>query len=230
MPRGKPIEAQQLDDVVRAAARVFARLGYRRARMTDVAAEAGLSPGALYTYVEGKDALFHLVVVGTDPSPSLPVPNPPAEETIAAVDRRLRARVPVGAMRRAAEESTTVEPAAELRELLGDLYDAVADDRQFLSVIERSASDVPGLAERYYRQGRRGYVHYFAAYLRRRADEGRLRAVPDADVTARYLIETVAWFAWHRHDDNDSSMINDEVARQTVLDMGVAALAREVDQ
>ena len=110
MPRGKPIEAQQLDDVVRAAARVFARLGYRRARMTDVAAEAGLSPGALYTYVEGKDALFHLVVVGSDPSPSLPVPNPPTEETIAAIDRRLRARVPVGAMRHAAEESTAVEP------------------------------------------------------------------------------------------------------------------------
>ena len=62
MPRGKPIEAQQLEHVVAAAGRVFAELGYRRTRMSDVAREAGLSPGALYTYVEGKEALFHLVV------------------------------------------------------------------------------------------------------------------------------------------------------------------------
>jgi AcrR family transcriptional regulator len=185
-----------------------------------------MSPGALYTYVEGKDALFHLVVTGETSGP-LPVPNPPIEDTVAAVDKRLGAGIPVGAMRQAAKAGAPTDATGELAELLGSLYDALARDRQFMSVIERSARDVPGLAEQYYRKGRRRFVKDFATYLERRAQQGVLRAVPDAAVTARYFIETVAWFAWHRYDDADSAMISDATARATVLDMAVAALRPE---
>jgi AcrR family transcriptional regulator len=223
MPRGKPIDAQQLVDVVAAAQRVFAELGYRRTRMSDVAREAGLSPGALYTYVEGKDALFYLVVSG-EPATSLPVPNPPVEATISAVEQRLRSGIPVAAMKRAARSAAPTDPMAELRELVAGLYDAIAGDREFMSVVERSARDIPGMAEQYYRKGRRQFVADFATYLRRRSKQGALRGVPDAAVTARYLIETVAWFAWHRHGDADSAMISDAMARETVLDMATAAL------
>jgi AcrR family transcriptional regulator len=223
MPRGKPIDDSQLDDVVAAATRVFARLGYKRTRMADVAREAGLSPGALYTYVEGKEALFHLVAAGTDGA-SPPVPNPAPAATVDAVDHRLRAAVPTTAIRRAARAGAPPDGVAELRELIGDLYDAIAAEQQFMSVVERSARDFPGLAQQYYRQGRRGYVRDFATYLQRRAEQGKLRAVPDPAVTARYLIEAIAWFAWHRHEDADSAMIDDASARATVLDMAVAAL------
>jgi AcrR family transcriptional regulator len=223
MPRGKRIATQDLDAVVAAATAVFGSLGYRRARMSDVAAAAGLSPGALYTYVEGKEALFHLVVSG-EPAPSLPVPNPDPADTVEAVDRRLRAAVPTAAMRRAARAKAPDDAGAELRTLVADLYDAVASTRALLAVIERSARDVPGLAEQYYRQGRRGYLRDFAAYLRRRGEEGQLRPVADPDVTARFVLETVAWFGWHRHEDADAAMITDAAARDTVLDMTVAAL------
>ena len=155
------------------------------------------------------------------------MPNPPVAETVAAVDERLRAGVPVTAMRRAARAKAPLDAVGELRGLLGDLYDAIAGDREFLSVVERSARDIPGMAEQYYRKGRRQYVTDFATYLRRRAEQGALRAVPDAAVTARYLLETVAWFAWHRHDDADSAMISDGSARATVLDMAAAALTPE---
>lgn len=226
MPRGKPIEVGQLEGVVGAARRVFGELGYRRTRMSDVAREAGLSPGALYTYVEGKEALFHLVVTG-EMATSFPVPNPPTADTVAAVDERLRSIVPVAAMKRAAKSAAPVDAVGELRGLVGDLYDAIAGDREFMSVVERSARDIPGMAEQYYRKGRRQFVADFATYLRRRAEQGALRAVPDAAVTARYLIETVAWFAWHRHGDADSAMISDASAREAVLDMAAAALTPE---
>jgi AcrR family transcriptional regulator len=41
---------------------VFSRRGYRRTQMAEVAREMGVSPGNLYNYAEGKDALFHLVL------------------------------------------------------------------------------------------------------------------------------------------------------------------------
>src|SRR5687768_1865567 len=46
------------DRLERAALRVFARLGYRRATVRDVAAEAGVAVGLLYHYFRGKEALL----------------------------------------------------------------------------------------------------------------------------------------------------------------------------
>ena len=45
-------------EVLRAAARVFARLGFRAASLTDVADELGVTPAALYYYVDSKDSLL----------------------------------------------------------------------------------------------------------------------------------------------------------------------------
>ena len=53
---------QRIDDIVEAALQVFLVRGYQRTRMTDVAAEAEVSPGLLYTYAASKEALFHLVL------------------------------------------------------------------------------------------------------------------------------------------------------------------------
>ncbi|MBC7292682.1 MAG: helix-turn-helix transcriptional regulator, partial [Thermoleophilia bacterium] len=49
------------DAILAAATRVFARRGCAEATMQDVAAEAGLSVGALYRYYPGKE---HLVRAG----------------------------------------------------------------------------------------------------------------------------------------------------------------------
>src|SRR6266498_4434395 len=58
----RPRPEDRLEDVVRAGAALFARRGYRRTQMANVAREMGVSPGNLYNYVEGKDALFYLVL------------------------------------------------------------------------------------------------------------------------------------------------------------------------
>jgi len=52
-----------------------------------------------------------------------------------------------------------------------------------------------------------------------------LPPVSDAGAAARFLIESVAWFAWHRKADPDSDMISDEQARRTVRELLLAAFA-----
>jgi AcrR family transcriptional regulator len=223
MPRGRPAEPAQLDAVVEAGTRVFARLGYRRTRMSDVAREAGLSPGALYTYVESKDALFHLVLGGGRPE-TLPVPTPERQATLDAVDALLRGWLDDAPVRSARSADPPADPAAEVAAIVGDLYDALSRHRQELSILERSIADYPGLVDVYLRQGRRDFVGDLAGWLQLRAEQGVLRATPDPAMAARHLIESAAWFSWHRHDDSDSAMIDDAHAREVVVDMAVAAL------
>jgi AcrR family transcriptional regulator len=50
--------------ILEAAAAVFARTGYRRARMADVAAQAGVGKGTLYEYFRAKEELFLAVFDG----------------------------------------------------------------------------------------------------------------------------------------------------------------------
>lgn len=47
------------DQIRRAAARVFARDGFDRASMAQLARECGVSKAALYHYYDGKDAILH---------------------------------------------------------------------------------------------------------------------------------------------------------------------------
>ncbi|MEO8207558.1 MAG: TetR/AcrR family transcriptional regulator, partial [Chloroflexota bacterium] len=49
--------------ILDAASRVFAKLGFGPARMDDVASESGLSKGALYLYFKGKDQLIDALVI-----------------------------------------------------------------------------------------------------------------------------------------------------------------------
>src|SRR4051812_20628273 len=59
-PRSRAPE--RIDQIVDAALATFAAIGYRRTRMADVATGAGVSPGLLYSYATGKEALFALVL------------------------------------------------------------------------------------------------------------------------------------------------------------------------
>src|SRR5436305_15250802 len=85
----------RLHDILDAALAQFSSVGYKRARMQDVAAVAGVSPGLLYTYAAGKDALFALVIqreAGIDVDAlALPVANPDASDLEHIVERVLRA-------------------------------------------------------------------------------------------------------------------------------------------
>ena len=54
----KERQIQTREELVTAAARVFARRGYHRATVDEIAAEAGFSTGAVYSNFGGKEELF----------------------------------------------------------------------------------------------------------------------------------------------------------------------------
>ncbi|OGO19805.1 MAG: hypothetical protein A2Z14_08285 [Chloroflexi bacterium RBG_16_48_8] len=50
------------DQILQAATAVFARLGFHKARMDDIAQEAGLSKGAVYWYFKSKDEIITTIL------------------------------------------------------------------------------------------------------------------------------------------------------------------------
>jgi AcrR family transcriptional regulator len=220
---------ERLVEVAEAATRVFGRVGYQRTHMADVAAEAGLSSGAVYTYVESKEALFHLVFARAfgqlaEGQPALPLATPPPSETLALIGRGLQHAAATPVLRAARKELDPVDVRAELTAIVVERYEMVERLWPILAVIERSAMDLPDLDELYFRRGRRGHHGQLARYLELRADQGYLRTTPDPTIAARLVTEAIAWFAWHRREDRDAAAYNDEQARKTVIQFVCDAL------
>ncbi len=213
---------RRLQDILDAALQVFSSAGYRRARMHDVAEAAGVSPGLLYTYAAGKEALFSLVIqreagVDVDALP-LPIPNPDTRKLEAVVDRALRTIMRAPALD-AAEKQPAADARAELAAVIAEMYDGVNRGRRLTRVIERTALDWLALAARFYNRGRKPFVKRLGRYIARRVASGDFHAVPDPDVAGRFMLETVAWFADHRYGDHDGAAIDDAVARATVIEL-----------
>jgi AcrR family transcriptional regulator len=223
---------QRLRDITRAGADSFSRLGYRRTRMAEVAASAGMSAGAIYTYVESKEALFDLVLAGgfdlVPPDPSeLPVPTPKLETTMEMVDRELK-RLGVAPKLKAA--LTGPEPSdvrAELITIVDEQYSKIERLRGVLSVIESCAADLPALEELYFGRHRRGHIDLFAQYVQIRAASGCFLPFSDMVIASQVVIETIAWSAWKRHEGRDATRFDDNRARRTVIEFTCNALLGE---
>jgi AcrR family transcriptional regulator len=230
MVRTRPVG--RLDEILDAAVAVFEQVGFQRARMADIAAVAKISPGLLYQYAESKEALFHLVLlreVGTTVDetqlPAKAAPSTTVEsELTRALEQTIR-RPALAAALKARRPPT--DARTELVEVVGEHYDWLHRYRHLVAIVERSAKDHSALSERFYEQGRTPFIDDLARYIAARVKAGRFRPVPDAAVAARFVLETIAWFAMHRYGDHDGARIDDDVARQTVLHMIAAALVDE---
>ena len=56
------VSEERKNQILEAAIAVFARLGFHASRMDDIAAQAGLSKGALYLYYKSKDAIIAAIL------------------------------------------------------------------------------------------------------------------------------------------------------------------------
>ena len=56
------VSVQRTQEVLEAATAVFAKLGFHKARMDDIAEEAGVSKGVLYFYFKSKDAIIEALL------------------------------------------------------------------------------------------------------------------------------------------------------------------------
>jgi AcrR family transcriptional regulator len=212
-----------------ASAKVFISRGYKRAAMSDIAKEMGVAPGTIYLYVESKEALFHLVVmrlaVNADLGvPELPIRTPAPGATIGMLRQVLtldRYAPRLAAALRSPEDAGAF---ADVEAIITELYDNAYARRTGIDLIEVSAMDWPEMAEVFYEGLRTPLVKALSVYLQRGIAAGAFRPVPSVRVAARYIVETIAWFAIHRHGDPRPKDFSDDEARAGVIALLTATL------
>ena len=226
----------RLSQLIACATKVFIEQGYRRTQMDDVAAALGVAKGTLYLYVESKEALFDLVTRCADAAPplpsfvQLPLPTPKPGATLAYVRDRLAKNQTLSVLTAALARQRVKDARAELAAILGELYDTLARNRYGIKLLDRSAQDLPELAALWFDTARGGLIATLAHYLETRMHRKLLRPLPDAAITARLIIEAVSFWAVHRHWDPHPQIVEETVARDTVVQFILNALGKEQRQ
>ena len=231
MARAMPDD--RVEQLVDCAAAVFIERGYTLTQMADVAAALGVAKGTLYLYVESKEALFDLVARYADAPrpfgkrPSLPVHTPKPGATLRYVRERIAQSQVPPTLARALAGKRVHDAPAELEAIVRELYDTLAVNRRGIKLLDRSARDYPELAALWFVRGRGGLIALLAQYLGERVRRRAFRSVPDTTVAARLIIETVTFWAVHRHSDLHPQVVDDAVAKDTVVQFIARALIEE---
>lgn len=230
MPRRPAIE--RLHNLIETATILFIQKGYRRTQMADVTRAMGVSPGAVYRYVDSKEALFDLVVRASAPPGvtlaelDLPIPTPPPGATLAFLRQVLQREGRFPTLETALACPSVDDPGAEFEGVIRELYTIMARHRQGIKLLERSALDWPDLAVLWFGGMRHSLIDLVTRYLTLRVSHHGLRPVPDVAAAARLILETTAFFALHRHYDPYPDALDDALAEETVVDALVNAYAR----
>ena len=224
-------KSTQVAKLVEAATRLFIEKGYRRTQMADVTQAMGLSPGAIYRYVESKEALFDLIVrAGAMPEQSfthlkLPLATPKPGATLRFLRETLQREGRIQKLESALKRDSVDDPRQELEGIIRELYSRLSRHHSGIKLLDTSALDWPQLAELWSGQLRAALVEQLAKYLQQRIDNRLLRPIPSPRAAARLIIETVAFFAMHRHYDPFPTQMDDKTAEDTVEDTLVHAYA-----
>jgi hypothetical protein len=127
----------------------------------------------------------------------------------------------------ALERARVADVRAELEGVLGELYDLLAHHRTAIKLIDRCAHDYPELAKLWFSAGREGALSALGQYLEERTRRGRLRRFEDARVASRLVLETLVFWAVHRHWDAAPQAVDEAASRRTVIAFLISALVEE---
>ena len=236
MPRRRPDD--KFGQILETAAAVFIEQGYRRTQMADVAAAMGVAKGTLYLYVESKEALFDAVLRYVDSGdangqqPTLPIPTPRRDDTLAYVRSELARNSELASLTAALARKQLRDVGDELATILFELYDVLARNRRRLKLLDRSARDYPEIAALWFEGARGGLLALLENYLKDRIKRGHFVASGDLATTARMMLETIVFWAVHRHWDlspavGGSRNIDEASGRETVVRLLVRSLVKE---
>lgn len=196
--------------------------------MTDIAREMGVAHGSLYNYVESKEALFLLLIdrwgnldhsVGTQ----LPIKTPSMTRIVERLQHRIESVFPLPTLDGAIARRRPSNPQEELESIVRELYVRTEESREGADILERSALEMPELGRLFVEQVRRGLFERMTQYVDARVHDGSLRHV-DPAVAARFIVETVTFFARHRYLDPDPLPRDDKAIRESVIPLIVGSL------
>lgn len=226
----RPSVADRLPEVVDAAVQVFSQKGYEATQMADIASVLGMGAGALYNYVEGKEGLFALCIERLtegedvlDHELALPVAGHSLEAALRDVREAAGRLLRLPRLDRALEGPAPADAEEELTGVVRELYGLVGRTRRLADMVERSARDTPALAALFYEEVRAPLLRRLETYLQARIDAGALHTLDDVGAGARFVVETVAWFARHRFHDIDGWRLDERATEATVVDLIVRA-------
>ncbi len=199
--------------------------------MTDVAERLALSHALLYRYVESKEALLELAAryamdQDADLAAVVPVATPQQGHIVELIRSWLAVHATFPRLRAALERDAGGDAADELAGIIDELYDFVERNRLLLLLIESLVGDYPELDEESVNDRKRSQNARLAAFLASRAASGGLRPLPDPEIAAHFLNESVAWFAQHRQRDPNAVMIDDQLARSSLRELLLAAFVQ----
>jgi hypothetical protein len=158
---------------------------------------------------------------------TLPVVTPPPGATLEALQKRLAEEGTLPSLTAALARTRVVDTRKELETILGEIYDTLARHRTVIKLLDRCARDYPELSKLWYRTGREAALSLLGRYLEDRARRGRVRRLEDGAVAARIVLETLVFWAVHRHWDPSPQAVAEASARRTVLAFLVRALVKD---
>lgn len=207
----------RLKDIAAAALTVFTRQGYRLTQVADIAREAGISAGAVYTYVAGKEALLELAITEAlgevDDGATFFTARgiaAIAAELPGKLQKRLRWPLLRAAVRRRSVS------AGELEAVATELFTLAGAARHLNWLLDRCARDVVELDGVYESAVRARLIGDFTTVV----DLADGVAEGDDELKrarGRALFEMIVWMGMHRHRDRQPPTTDDAVALRAVL-------------
>jgi len=232
VPRLKAqISGKRLRELVIAALQIFSRQGYERSQVADVAKVMGVAPGTIYLYVEGKEALFDLIIRHTasdDPdwldNLEVPIPTPAPGTTLEFLREVLGRKGQWPLLETALRSHSTPDIRSELDGVVREQYRLMTRHRAGLVLLTRSALEFPGLVEVFVLGLRKRLLDSLGHYLQARMESRQIRALADTAATAAVLTQTIVWANLQRPFDPGLSAFTEQTIEDATVDLIVSGL------
>lgn len=197
----------RIKDIVRAAITVFRQKGFRQAQMGDIAKEAGVASGTLYTYFESKSHLFVYVMMNGAPEDGKSMPSPEAssarleEDLIEILRKNIKQRARFSSVDRFLKtEVENIVLAVEIATILEEWWNMMERNHVQIAIIEKSATEFQEIAEIYDKHARGYTIDQIEEYLSLRIRQGVIRKLNSIRGMARAMTESLSWFAWKQFE------------------------------
>ena len=197
-------------------------------QMADIAEAVGIAKGTLYLYVESKEALFDASVRCGDEAqpfvPQLPLRTPEPGATVAYIRERISAEANELTLARVVAGDIAIgDPRGELLAVVSDLYRRVARSRLAM-LVDRCATDYPELAAVWFGEARWAQHRLLVDLIQGGVHRKRYRIIENPAIVARTILETIAFWAMHRHFDHAPQALEDAAVEASVVDFVVHSL------
>lgn len=217
---------KRLYDILAAASRLFILKGYNEAQIADIARDASISTGTIYSLFASKKAIFHFTL-----------------QCIFDPDRLSGdIKIPVGEMEPGDLSNlknvvtdhyrqfylANIEPAKmpPFKEMLSNAYDLLSKFGAGFLIFERNEAEWSKMSSVYF-QERQQYIENLESRLKTYMEKGEIRPLEHLEYHTRLIIETLAWWCMHRKYDPRAVNLNDQIAKNVVLDALVHAYANK---